>query len=205
MMISNLPSIVLAAACISLNIAAGTLIYLLKIPLYLDSAGIMLAAILIPGSRAKASFFAGIVAVISFILFGILVSPFQPWFIGTGVAGGLYGALVVRGHVTDLIDGSAKMSRFIAKLLLFGVGWGIVAAAVSAPVVVGLFGGVTGAGTTLIFAALVKMGHQMLSAALLTGLSAEPVDKTLSLLLAIMSARFTPPAFRALLECDKKC
>jgi energy-coupling factor transport system substrate-specific component len=201
---SNLPSIVLAAACISLNIAAGTLIYLLKLPIYLDSAGIMLAAILIPGSRAHASLFAAIIAVVSFILFGILVSPFEPWFIGTGIVGGLYGALVVRGHVADLIDGSAKTSRFIAKLLLFGVGWGVIAAVVSAPVIVYLFGGVTGAGPTLFVAFLVKMGHQMLTAVLMAGFSAEPVDKTLSLLLAIIMARFTPPAFRALLEGEKK-
>ena len=66
-----------------------------------------------------------------------------------------------------------------------------------------LFGGVTGAGTTLILAYLVKSGHQVLSAALLTGLGAEPVDKTISLLMAIIIARFTPPAFRRLLQAGK--
>lgn len=200
---SNLPMTVLAAACIALNIAAGTLIYLLKLPLYLDSAGIMLAAILIPGSRIHACFFASLIAVVSFTLFGILVSPFEPWFIGTGIAGGLYGALVVRGHVADLIDASAKPRRFIVKLLFFGVGWGVIAAVVSAPVIVYLFGGVTGAGPTLLVAFLLKTGHQMLNAVLLAGLSAEPVDKTLSLLLAVITARFTPPAFRAILESQK--
>lgn len=198
-MLSNLPTIVLAAACIALNVAAGTLIYLLKLPIYLDSAGIMLAAILLPGSRANAMLVSAIVAVVSFIVFGVLVSPFQPWFIGTGIAGGLYGSLVVRGRVTDLIDGTATTRRFVGKLLLFGIGWGIVAAAVSAPVVVYLFGGVTGAGSTLILAFLVKAGNQLLKAALLTGFSADPIDKTLSLLLAIMIARYTPPAFRELL------
>jgi energy-coupling factor transport system substrate-specific component len=197
---SNLPTIVLAAACIALNVAAGTLVYLLKLPIYLDSAGIMLAAILLPGSRANAMLVSAIVAVVSFIVFGVLVSPFQPWFIGTGIAGGLYGSLVVRGRVTDLIDGTATTRRFVGKLLLFGIGWGIVAAAVSAPVVVYLFGGVTGAGSTLILAFLVKAGNQLLKAALLTGFSADPIDKTLSLLLAIMLARYTPPAFRELLR-----
>ena len=86
---------------------------------------------------------------------------------------------------------------------MLGIGWGLVAAVVSAPVVVLLFGGVTGAGTTLIFALLVKTGHQMLTSALLTGFSAEPVDKTLSLLAAIAIARFTPPTFRSLLASDR--
>lgn len=200
---SNFATIILASACIALNVAAGTLVYLLKLPLYLDSAGIMLAAILVPGPRGKACLVSAIVAVVSFVVIGVLVSPFEPWFIGTGIAGGLYGSLVVRGRVNDLVDGRATTRRFIGRLVLFGIGWGIVAAVVSAPIVVYLFGGVTGAGTTLIFAFLVKTGHQLLNAALLTGFTAEPVDKTLSLLLAIVIARFTPPAFRELLEASK--
>lgn len=202
-MTNKIPTIVLAAACIALNVAAGTLVYLLKLPLYLDSAGILLAAILVPGSRWNACVFSGIVGIISFVTFGLLVSPFEPWFIGTAVAGGIYGSLVVRGRVTDMINGTATAFRFVAKLLLFGIGWGLVAAVVSAPVTVYLFGGVTGAGTTLILAYLVKSGHQVLSAALLTGLGAEPVDKTISLLMAIIIARFTPPAFRRLLQAGK--
>jgi energy-coupling factor transport system substrate-specific component len=195
----KLPVLVLAAACIALNVALGTLIYLLKLPLYLDSAGIMLAALLVPGTRVEAASISAIVGIISFIVFGLIASPFEPWFIGTAIAGAFYGAMVVRGHVDPLIDGKATSTQFITRLLLYGIGWGLVAAVVSAPVVVFLFGGVTGAGTTLIFAFLVKTGHQMVSAALLTGLSAEPIDKTLSLLLAIAVARFTPPAFRQLL------
>jgi len=197
---NNIPTVILAAACIAFNVAMGSLVYLLKLPLYLDSAGIMLAAILVPGTRGNASLISAAVAIISFLVFGALVSPFEPWFIGTGIAGALYGSWVVRKRVTELIEGRATTGRFVGKLLLFGIGWGLVAAVVSAPVVVYLFGGVTGAGTTLIFAFLVKTGHQVLGAALLTGFSAEPVDKTLSLLLAIMIARFTPPAFRKLLE-----
>jgi energy-coupling factor transport system substrate-specific component len=160
---SNFPTIILASACIALNVAAGTLVYLLKLPLYLDQAGIMLAAILVPGPRGKACLVSAIVAVVSFVVIGVLVSPFEPWFIGTGIASGLYGSLVVRGRVTDLVDGRATTRRFIGRLLLFGIGWGIVAAVVSAPIVVYLFGGVTGAGTTLIFAFLVKTGHQLLN------------------------------------------
>jgi len=198
-MSDSLPTVILAAACIALNVALGTLVYVLKLPLYLDSVGIMLAALLAPGTRAHACVVASLVAIISFVIFGLLASPFEPWFIGTGVAGALYGALVTRGRVTTLVDGTASASAFVIRLLLFGVGWGIVAAVVSAPVVVGLFGGVTGAGTTLIFAFLVKTGHQMLSAALLTGFSADPIDKTLSLLIAIQVARFTPRRFRQLL------
>lgn len=198
----KIPTVVLAAACIALNVAVGTLVYLLKLPLYLDSAGIMLAALLVPGSRLQACVSSSLVAIISFVAIGLLVSPYEPWFIGTGIAGGIYGSLVVRGRVDDLVSGTASLVRFLGKLIFFGVGWGIVAAIVSAPVIVWLFGGVTGAGTTLILAFFVKTGHQLLTATLLSGFSAEPIDKTLSLFLAIIIARFTPQAFLKLLRSD---
>src|SRR5438552_15771619 len=98
-MTTNIPTIILAAACIALNVAVGTLIYLLKLPLYLDSAGIMLAAILVPGSRGRACLVSSIVGVVSFVVFGLLARPFEPWFIVTAAAGALYGSLVARGYV----------------------------------------------------------------------------------------------------------
>lgn len=195
----NLSLIIFAAACIALNVTLGTLIYLLKLPLYLDSVGIMLAALLVPGTRARASVVSATVGIISFIVFGLLVSPFQPWFVATAAAGALYGSFVVRGRVDNLMNGTAPTPQFVSRLILYGAGWGIVAAVVSAPIIVYLFGGVTGAGTTLIFALLIKMGNQMVTSALLTGFSAEPIDKTLSLLLAIFLARFTPSSFRQLM------
>jgi energy-coupling factor transport system substrate-specific component len=190
-------TVVLAASCIALNVAIGSIVYLLKLPVYLDSIGIMLAALLAPGTRWNAAVTSAIVAIISYTVIGLLVSPFEPWFIGTGVAGAIYGAYIARGRVSDLIAGTAGPLKFVGKTLLYGIGWGVVAAAVSAPVVVYLFGGVTGAGSTLILTYLVKTGHQLLNAALLTGFAADPVDKTISMLCAILIARATPPSFKA--------
>ena len=196
----NKATIVFAAACIALNVAVGTAVYLLKLPLYLDSIGIMLTAIFIPGSRGHAFIVAAVVAIASFVIGGLLVNPFLPWFIGTGVAGAAYGSFVVRGHVNDLIAGGTSTVRSGIKMILFGIGWGIIAALVSAPIVVYLFGGVTGSGTTLFLTFLLKTGYQMISAALLTGFAAEPIDKTLQLLSALLIARATPKSFRAHLQ-----
>jgi energy-coupling factor transport system substrate-specific component len=199
-MANRIPIIALMAACVALNVAFGTIVYLLKLPVYLDSEGIMLAALLAPGTRLNAFVVASIVAILSFVTIGVLVSPFEPWYIGTGIAGAFYGAFVPRGRVDGLIDATATMWRFASRVVFFGIGWGIVAAAVSAPVTVYLFGGVTGAGTTLIVAFLTKSGHQLLNAVLLTGFGADPIDKTASFILAVGAARFTPPAFRKLLQ-----
>ncbi len=191
----NIATVVLAAAGIALNVALGLTVYLLKLPIYLDSIGIMLVAILVPGSRHAAFLVAALVAVISFTVSGLLSNPFIPWFIGTGIAGAAFGAYAARTRVDDLIAGTASTGTFVGKVLLFGIGWGIVAAIVSAPVIVYLFGGVTGGGTALVLAFLVKSGQQLLNAALLTGFTAEPVDKTLQFLCAVLIARATPKSF----------
>lgn len=198
----NVATIVLAAAAIALNVAIGTAVYLLKLPIYLDSIGIMLMAIVVPGTRPYAFVAASVVGLASFVIGGLLVNPYLPWFSATAIAGAAYGAFVVRGRVNDILKGTSSSALFIVKTLLFGIGWGIIAALVSAPVVVYLFGGVTGSGTTLILAFLLKTGHQMLSAAVLTGLAAEPVDKTLQMLSALFVARATPQGFRAHLKAD---
>ena len=67
----------------------------------------------------------------------------------------------------------------------------LVAAVVSAPVVAYLFGGVTGSGSTFIVALFLKAGQELLSAVLYSGLAAEPVDKTLQVLLAALLYRAT--------------
>jgi energy-coupling factor transport system substrate-specific component len=188
---TRVPVLVFAASCIALNVSVGTLVYLLKLPLYLDQPGIMLAALLAPGRRGDACVLSAIVAVVSFTIVALLVNPFNFWYYGTALASALYGSLVVRGRVSLAPNSVFEWVIVIAC----GIGWGIVSALVSAPVTAFLFGGVTGAGTTLIVAFLVSTGDQVLKAVLLTGFGAEPIDKTLSLVIALAIVRATPPSF----------
>ena len=184
---------VLASLCIGINVALGTIVYLLKLPIYLDSIGIMVAAILVPGTRWGAFIIASLVGIISFVAGGLLINPFLPWFIGTAIAGALYGAFVVRPVTATLFT---MGSTGIIKTIMLGIGWGIVAAIVSAPVAVYLFGGVTGSGSALVTLFFVKTGHQLLDSVLLSGFSIEPIDKTIQMILAIYITRSTPAHFR---------
>jgi energy-coupling factor transport system substrate-specific component len=88
---------------------------------------------------------------------------------------------------------------FVATVVIYGVITGIAAAVVSAPVVVWLFGGVTGSGTAFVVAFFLKTGQQLLNSALLSGLTTEPIDKTLQVLLAALLYRATPREFIAML------
>jgi hypothetical protein len=67
-------------------------------------------------------------------------------------------------------------------------------------VVAYLFGGITGSGSALIVAFFLKAGQQLLNAALLSGLAAEPVDKSLQVLLAALLYRATPETFIIMLK-----
>lgn len=190
---------ILAAVSVVLNVLLGAIIYKLHWPIYLDSIGIMLTAILVSGSRYVAFAIAVMVAVVSYLIIG-LYNPFQLWFIFSGISGAAFGALVVRGRIDAELALQSTFTAFIGKVLMFGVGWGIVAAILSEPIVVYLFGGVTANATTTILVALHKAGLPLHVAALITGLIAESIDKTLQLLCAISIAILLPSSFKAMIR-----
>jgi energy-coupling factor transport system substrate-specific component len=144
--------VVFAALCAALNLALGTIVYLVKLPLYLDMVGTILCALALRRDRRVA-------------------------FAASAIAGPI-----------------ARVS-FWARLIPLGVATGLVAAIVSAPVVAYLFGGVTGSGSAALVAFFLKTGDQLMKAALMSGLTAEPVDKTIQLLLSVLLLRATPESF----------
>ena len=194
------PRLVVIALCAALNFSLGTIVYLIKLPIYLDSIGTILCALLLAADRKVAFICAWLSATLSTIISALLINPFIPWFAGTDLAIALVSALVTsRGAVTFRRRPLPK-PVFLGCVLMFGIITGLVAAVVSAPVVAYLFGGVTGSGSAFIVALFLKTGQQVLSAALMSGLAAEPVDKTLQVLFAALLYRATPRDFITMLE-----
>jgi energy-coupling factor transport system substrate-specific component len=161
---------------IALNLALGTLIHTLKLPIYLDAVGTIVVT-LIAGLRAGI-----LVGVLSFCIGGVLTNPVLPWFSGTQAAIALYVHIIAKrgGFRTNL------------RTVLTGAGLGIIAAVVSAPIIVMLFGGVTGSGASLVVAILLKSGQGIVKAVLLSGLASEPLDKILQCYLAVWLLRGMP-------------
>jgi energy-coupling factor transport system substrate-specific component len=62
----------------------------------------------------------------------------------------------------------------------------------SAPVIVALFGGITGSGASLVVAFLLASGNSVIQSVVLSGLAAEPLDKTIQVLLALWLLRGVP-------------
>ena len=194
------PRLIVIALCAALNFALGTVVYLIKLPIYLDSIGTILCALLLAPALGVGFICAAIAGLISVVLIGLWVNPFYPWFALTMVAIAAVSAfLTARGAATFRARPMPAVG-FAVRVILYGIVTGIVAAVVSAPVVAYLFGGVTGSGSAFIVALFLKAGQQVLSAALLSGLTAEPIDKTLQVLFAALLYRATPADFIAMLR-----
>ncbi len=169
--------IALMGMMITLNVALGGLVHILKLPVYLDAIGTILAAILL------GLFPAIVVGVLSFLIAAAVISPVYVWFTGTQAV------IAVFIYVATSKFGALKsLPRAIATGLLLGLTTGIV----SAPIIVGVFGGVAGSGRDLVTAALLGMGQQIYKAVLLSGAASEPFDKLLQVLAAFFILRALP-------------
>jgi energy-coupling factor transport system substrate-specific component len=196
------PRLIVIALCAALNFAIGTVVYLIKLPIYLDSIGTILCALLLAPARWAAFVCACLAGTIGILITGLLVNPFLPWFWLTVVGIALVSAFFTAEGVAIYRARPLPTSAFAARVVGYGIVTGLVAAVVSAPLVAYLFAGVTGSGSTFIVALFLKAGQQLLSAALLSGLAAEPVDKTLQVLLAALLYRATPADFIAMLQSE---
>ena len=194
------PRLMAIALCAALNFSIGSIVYLVKLPIYLDSIGTILCALLLAPDRRAGFVCAWISGALSLVLSAILINPFVPWFELTDVAIALFSAFAISQAAETFRARPLPTLTFTLKVLLYGVLTGIIAAIVSAPVVVYLFGGVTGSGSAFLVALFLKSGQQLMSAAILSGLSAEPIDKTLQVLFAALLYRATPGDFIAMLQ-----
>jgi signal transduction histidine kinase/DNA-binding response OmpR family regulator len=163
-------SLLLMAGAIVLNIVLGQIVQrVLQLPLYLDSVGtILIAALLGPlaGSIAGA---------LSNLIWGVVFSVPQimPFAITAAVIGWAAGLAVSMGAFAN-----------IWRVLGAGALIGVLAALVSAPIAAYVFGGTTGVGTDQLTSYFQATSKNVLQAVTVQGLLADPLDKTLSFLIA---------------------
>jgi len=105
----------------------------------------------------------------------------------TGFAAGAFGASRIAFAIVMLaFAGLAVYALFVRRdlgavlALAAGLGIGIVAALVSAPIAAYVFGGVTGSGTDVLVAAFRAGGAGLYSAVLQQGLLSDPLDKMIT-------------------------
>ncbi len=161
---------------IAINVGIGAIVKALNLPLYVDSIGTILATVLL-GWR-----YGAVVGILGFVITSVFINPFAIYFIATQVAIALYVHLI----------GRAGWIKNVFKTILSGIGLGIVAAIVSAPVIILVFQGATGNGAALVTSLFVKMGNQIINSVFLSGFSIEPIDKGLQMILAFFILKSIP-------------
>jgi len=170
------PSIPLIAFGIALDLTVGQLTVALKIPLYLDSIGTILVAVLVgPYAGTIAGSFANIMAA----AFG---NPTMMFFIPV---------VAVIGAFTGFVANKGWFRRWWL-CVIGGLVQGILAATVSAPISSFLFGGTMMAGTDALVYFFRSMGNNILTSVWYQGLTSDPVDKTVSYLLVFFILQNLP-------------
>jgi energy-coupling factor transport system substrate-specific component len=171
------PSLLLMAGAITLNIVLGQLVQrVLQLPLYLDSVGtILIAALLGPLAGS-------VTGALTNLSWGVFFSvPHIIPFAFTAAAVGWAAGLAV----------SMGASASVWRVLGTGVLLGVLAALVSAPIAAHVFDGVTGVGTGQLTSYFPETSANVLQAVTVQGLLADPLDKTISCLIAWLIWRRT--------------
>lgn len=161
-------TLVLIPVAIAINIVIGQIVVLLKLPVFLDSIGTVLVAVL-AGPWAGA-----LTGTLSNIIWGLIIDPGAlPWFPVAFFIG------LVAG-----ICANFGLFKSWWKVVITGFIIAVTAAIVSTPIGVYLFGGITGSGSSFITAYLLATGQELVTAVLSTNFLVEPVDKIATALLA---------------------
>lgn len=179
----NTLTLVLIPVAIAINLAVGQLVIALKLPLYLDSIGTVLVAVLVgPWSGA-------LTGVISNVIW-TATGWFPQAIAWAGVAA-----------VIGIMASAFKQGGWMRngwKAALSGLITGIVAALLSAPIAAFVFGGVTGTGTDVLVAAFSgTFGLDILGANMAQGVVSDPIDKIVTFLIVWALLKALPERLKA--------
>jgi energy-coupling factor transport system substrate-specific component len=159
-----------------INIVGMETITVLKIPLYLDAIGTVIVAIL-------AGPFAGALAgTLTNVIAGIIFSPVDLPFVPVALMIGLVAGWLAR------IGGFRTWWLAMISGAIIGVPTTIMAT----PIIVFMFGGVTGSGPDFASAYMMALGSSLLKSVGLTNLGISIVDKSLTALIAFIVANRLP-------------
>lgn len=174
----TLMAMMLIPIAIAVNIIGGQIVAALKLPVYIDTVGTILIAIL------AGPWVGALTGLLSNLINGIFDPTFIPFALVSIATGLLVGFL-----------SRAKMFTTLSKLVISAIILGLVAAVVSAPIAAYLFGGVTSSGSTLLTGVFLAAGQSLIQSVLTTSIITDLADKIISCLICFfiiksMSGRY---------------
>lgn len=179
MKIQKSKKISVTLSLVALNLIIGSLVSFFKLPIYLDSIGIVTATILL-GWRY------GILCSALTVSIGFfLINPYLPAYLATSLS------IVLFTHILRSYNFYATPTRVCISGLLIA----LVSAIVSAPVTAYLFSGSTLSGSDILTVYFLSVGNTILNSVVLSGLSSEPIDKIIVSIISIQILKSIPSSF----------
>lgn len=175
---------------VGINLAVGKIVEILRLPMFLDTIGTVLVAVMAGPVGALVT---GLVSQVALTAIGGIV---WIWFLPVHLAIAIYSSVVAKAGVFGSLP----------KSIGTGLGCGVLAATMSWPIAYLVWGGVTGGGVTVITTLLTGIGVPLQWSVLFASLGSDLLDKVVvflvvrTLLLSLplrLSAQF-PLAKRAL-------
>ncbi|GAB7023032.1 ECF transporter S component [Salidesulfovibrio brasiliensis] len=163
---------------ICINIVVGQIASALKLPIYIDTIGTILVAI-VCGPWAGA-----LTGALSNIIWGLFAPGALPFFPVAAWIGFIAGWCGIWG-----------LYKTWWKVIIAGLIIALTTPFIATPIVVYVYGGVEGSGASLITGVLIKSGMKISSAAFYKNLMVEPLDKIPSALIAWVLAKQMPARF----------
>lgn len=160
--------LVLMAIGIAVNIGLGQIASLVNLPVFLDSLGTIVVAVM---AGPVAGLLTGL---FSNLLWGLVMEPVAAAFGPVAAVIGLTAGLLARAGLFRGPLQAAVAGAIIAVVLAF----------VAVPIRVWMFGGVTGSGADFLTGWLLQSGRDLFSATLVTVVTSNLVDKVVTALLA---------------------
>lgn len=169
-------TLVLIVISIAINMIAGQLVSMLKLPIFLDSIGTLLSAVL---AGPIIGMLAGL---LTNIIWGLLTDPIAAAFAPVAMVIGLVAGLLAR----------AGWFRSLPKVIVSGVVITLAVTIIAVPIRTYLFGGVTGSGADFFVAYVHSMGNDLIESVAMTVLGANLVDKIVTAILVWLLVRNMP-------------
>lgn len=159
---------------VAINFVGGQIATLLKLPVYLDTIGTMLTGIL------AGPWVGAVTGLLTNIVTGI-ANPVNFWFIPVNV-------------IVGLVVGFLSRANWWKgwKLILSFIIMDLISLFVATPIVVYVYGGVTGSGTSLLTAVLMATGQSIWSSVLSVEIIWTTLDRVLSYIIAMLIIKVIP-------------
>lgn len=168
-------AILLIPIGIAINFVGGQIVALLKLPIFIDVIGTILVGAL------AGPWFGALTGLITNLVLGITQPGFIPFAL-VSVAIGIVAGLCAKAKAFASVKGVVVASISI---------WAITQIT-AIPLVVFLFGGVTGSGSSAITAFLVATGESLFQAVFTTSIITETIDKVISVIVVYLIIKSIP-------------